>query len=265
MSFSNPILPTGGTSAQSVYSVATTPLHLPGTRAMLQDGRVFEYVRSKSATAIGKGKLASYDPIVAAIDKLTGVATDLGSTTTVVSVTATLALNELAGGYLSVDLDPGQGEMYRILGNYGAGTAGAHTTGNLTLTLDRPLAGAALTTTSRLTIQPNATSVIISTAVTAQALPVEVAAGVTLVDVPAGSTTPQYFWAQKAGLANVLFSAAVGAIGRPVYQGADAGSFQVANLDVSAAADLVQFPSLGTIVTLLPITTQHHTVRLNIA
>ncbi len=259
MSYTNPVLTTGGTSAQSVYSVVTTPLHLPGTRACLSDGRVFEYVRSKHATAIGKGKLVSYDPIVAAIDKLTGVATDLGATSTVVSVTATLAANELAGGYLSVDLDPGQGEMYMIVGH------AAHTSGNLTLYLDRGIAGAAITTTSRLTIQPNSTAVKISAGVTAQALPVEVAAGVTLVNVGAGDTTPQYFWVQKQGLANVLFSAAVGAIGRPIYQGADAGSFQVANLDVSAGADLVQFPSLGTIVALLPITAEHHSVRLNIA
>jgi hypothetical protein len=251
----HPVLFGGGVIAnQSVYEAVTESRHLPGTRACFDDGRTFEYVRSDNATAIGHGKLATYDPIVAAVDKVdVQAAAAAGATQISVTVTVTLTANELAGGYISTD-DVGGGELYRITGH------AAHTSGTLTLAIDRPVV-TALTTSSDATIVFSACAVKISAAVVAAALPVEVAAGVPLVDIGAGDTTPQYFWAQKTGLASVLFGTAVGAVGQTIYHGENAGSFQVA---VATTAEAVRI-SLGTIAALLPVDGEYHPVYLNIA
>lgn len=259
MAITNPVLIGGIPSNQSVYEVVTTPRHTPGTIGFLPDGRKFEYVRMDQSTAIGKGKLATYDPVVAAIDKIAVQAnTAAGSTTLPVTVTVTLVANELVGGFISIDDDAGEAEMYGIVGH------AAHSSGTLTLLLDRPLA-VAVTTSTTATIQFNACSVKISAAVTAQATAVEVAAGVPLVDVPAGNTTPNYFWVQKEGLANVLFGTVVGAVGQAVYQGEDAGSFQAMTMDHADTTDRDEKMALGVIVALLPVDTEYHTVRLFIA
>lgn len=257
MSYTNPILLTGGSSAQSVYSVATTPLHPLGTRGTLGDAREFEYVRSQHATAIGKGKLVTYDPVAAAVDKLTvAAAAAIGDKSVSVTVAST-SDNQYAGAYLSIDDDAGEAELYRIVSH------ALHATTTV-FNLDRGLV-VALTTNTTVTIVMDAAAVKISAAVTAQAQPIEVAAGVTLVDVPAGDTTNQYFWVQKKGLANVLFGTAVGAVGQPCYHGEDAGSFQVVTMDHADTTDRTEIVNLGTIVALLPVDTEYHVVRLNIA
>lgn len=255
----NPILVNGGPSNQSVYEVVNTPRHVVGTRAFLGDGREFEYVRSESATAIGKGKLACYTPMVSADDtNAVAAAASVGATSFGITITKTLSANELAGDFVSIDYlssGPvvGDPEMYKIIGH------AAHTSGTLTLYIDRPLV-TALATTARASLVIQSSSVKISAAVTAAAQPVEVAAGVPLVNIPASDTTNSYFWVQKRGPANVLFGTAVGAIGQPVYHGEDAGSFQ-ASVQTTAEAGRVH---LGTIIALLPVDTQYHTVRLNI-
>ncbi len=256
MSFSNPaLLGSGVISNQSVYEVVTTPRHRVGTRAVLDDGREFEYVRMDQSTAIGKGKLATYEPVAAATDKITlTTAAAAGATSIVVPLTLTLVANELAGGFLSIDDDAGEAELYPIAGH------AAHTSGDITFLLDRPIA-VACTTSTTVSVIYNSCSVKLSAGVVAAAQPVEVAAGVPLVDISAGNTTPNYFWVQKKGLANVLFGTAVGAVGQPVYHGEDVGSFQ-ASVQTTAEAGRVH---LGTIAALLPVDGEYHTVRLNIA
>ena len=254
---STPILVGGGPSNQSVYDVSTTQMHPVGTRGTLPDGREFEYVRSQHATAIGKGKLVTYDPIAAAIDKLAvAAAAAIGATQVSVTV-ATTSDNQYADAYLSIDDDAGEAELYRITSH------DLHATTTV-FNLDRPLV-VALTTSTTVTIVENAGAVKISAAVVAQAQPVEVAAGVTLVNVGAGDTTNQYFWVQKKGLANVLFGTAVGAVGQPCYHGEDAGSFQVVTMDHADTTDRTEIVNLGTIAALLPVDTEYHVVRLNIA
>lgn len=257
MSFTNPILLNGGPSSQSVYEAVTTARHPVGTRGTLDDGREFEYVRSQHATAIGKGKLVTYDPVAAAVDKLAvAAAAAIGATT--VSVTlATTSDNQYAGSYLSIDDDAGEAELYRIISH----PLNATTT---VFTIDRPIV-VALTTSTTVTIVQMGNAVKISAAVVAQAQPVEVAAGVTLVSVGAGDTTNQYFWVQKKGIANVLFGTAVGAVGQPCYHGEDAGSFQVVTMDHADTTDRTEIVNLGTIVALLPVDTEYHVVNLNIA
>jgi len=259
MGSANPILFGGGPSNQSVYEVVTTARHLPGTRGQLSDGRSFEYVRSDNATAIGKGKLACYDPIVAAVDKIAiQAAADIGATSVAVTVTLTVTAGELNGSYLSIDDDAGEAELYGIIGH------DDHTSGTLTLNIDREVV-VAMTTNTTATIVFSANAVKISAAVVAQANPVEVAAGVPLVSIGAGDTTPQFFWVQKKGIANVLFGAVVGAVGRSVYHGETAGSFQSSTMDHADTTDRDEKVSLGTIATLLPVVAEYHPIYLDIA
>lgn len=258
-SFTTPVLFGGGPALQSIYDVSTTALHTPGARAFMFDGRQFEYVRSDNSTAIGRNKLATYDPVVAAWDKITlTTAQAVGSTQIIVPLGATtLVANELVGGWISID--NGTGEMYRIVGH--AASSGS---ADCTFVIDRPIV-TALTTSSVVTFNFGPCAVKISAAVTYQATPVEVAAGVPLVDVPAGNTTAQYFWVQKTGRAAVLFGTQVGAVGKTIYHGEDAGSFQVRDIDEADTTDSDEKPCLGTILALLPIDTEYHQVMLDIA
>ena len=254
MSTTNPVLIGGGVASnQSVYEVFTEARHRPGTRGTLGDGRQFEYVRHDGAAAIGKGKLAVYEPMAAGSDQLAPDAAGIGDTTIVVSVTLTLTANELVGGFVTIDSTPGEAEMYGITGHI------AHTAGDLTLSIERPIV-VALTTGSDLSIVHGPASVHISTGVAAEGLATEVAAGVPLVTVPIGSTTPQYSWIQKTGFANVLFGTAVGSVGDVLGYGKDSGSFQVS----VEAESVAQTPELGIIVALLPVNAEYAAVRLSI-
>lgn len=254
-SYTTPILMGGGPALQSIYDVSTTALHTPGTRARMNDGREFEYVRSDNSTAIGRNKLATYDPMVAAWDKITlTTAQPVGSTQIIVPLGATTLLaNELNGGWISID--NGTGELYRIIGH--AASSGS---ADCTFVIDRPIV-TALTTSSVVSFNFGPCAVKISAGVTANAEAVEVAAGVPLVDIPAGNTTPQYFWVQKTGRAAVLFGTAVGGIGLAVYHGEDAGSFQVSVDTTAQNAQVV----LGTTMALLPVDGEYHQVMLSIA
>jgi hypothetical protein len=256
MSTTVPVLIGGGPALQSVYETSTTAKHELGTRGRLPDGREFEYVRSQHATAIGKGKLATYDPVAAAVDKLdVAAAAAIGDTSVSVTV-ATTSDNQYAGAYLSVEEGPGEAETYRITRHL------LHATTTV-FYIDRPLV-VALTTATNVTIVKGPGAVKISAAVATLANPVEVAAGVPLVSVGAGDTTNQYFWVQKTGLATVLFGTLVGAVGDSVYAGEDAGSFQNAVLEIDTTVDIKAKVSLGTVFALLPIDTEYHTVMLNI-
>lgn len=255
MSNTNPVLIGGGVASnQSVYEVVTEPRHRPGTRGTLGDGRQFEYVRHDGAAAIGKGKLAVYEPMAAGSDQLTAAAAAIGDTEITVTATIALTANELVGGFVTVDADDGLGEMYGIVGH------AAHASGALTLQIERPVV-VALTTSSDCSLVFGPASVHISTGVAAEALATEVAAGVPLVDVPIGSTTAQYSWVQKTGFAQVLFGTAVGSSGDVLGFGENAGSFAVS----VEAESIAQIQELGSIYALLPVDTEYAAVRLKIA
>ncbi len=259
MSFTNPVLVgevgSSRVSPQSVYAVATTAAHARGTRGMLSGGRWFEYVRHDLATAIPKGNLACYDPVVAAVDKIAIQATAaVGTTSIPVTVTITIDANELAGSYIGIEKANGLGETYRIISH------ASHTSGTLTLEVNRGVV-VELTTSSRATIYFMANAVKKSAAVAAEAVAIEVAAGVPLVTIPDGSSTVQYSWVQKTGFAIVLFCGAVGAVGQVIGYGDDVGSFGVSVENESIA----QLPQLGVICSLLPIDVEYHGVMLSIA
>lgn len=254
----NPVLIAGGApSNQSVYEVLESARHMPGTQGVLSDGRLFEYVRLDQSTGITKGNLATYEPVAGGHDQATMVAAAIGDTEISFSMTITLVANELWGAYIAMESGAGLAEMYRVVSHP------AHTSGAIVVQIERPVV-VAITTSTDATLIHGSTSVKVSATVATLANPVEAAAGVPLVTVPAGDTTNQYFWVQKTGLCNVLFGTVVAAVGQSVYQGENAGSFQSAVIEVDTNTDRPAHVSLGTIVSLLPVDTEYHVVRLTI-
>lgn len=102
MSYEYPLLTaTGVGSSQSVYESSATEEHVPGTRAMLEDGRVYYY--GESGASITQGRLAGQQATQAGLSGLATETNALGagrSVVTGVTLGATITANQLAGGYL---------------------------------------------------------------------------------------------------------------------------------------------------------------------
>ena len=201
MSFTNPILTTGTASNQPSWEVVDEARHDPGTRATTQDGRSFYYACSRSASLIPAGNLLSNAPVDVDFDDLAIGTLTVGATSAAITSGSgsakTYAANELVGGFMQTNSGTtGQGRQYRITANPAVASATATT---IEFEAIREEDFNANTT---VTIVPNPySSVTISAAVTSLCI------GVTSVDVPVGSTDPQYFWAQTWGVGCVLSGA----------------------------------------------------------
>ena len=130
-----------------VLSNSTTQLMPLGAYAETPDGRGFRYFKN-GGTATIAGQVYQSAPLDATNDQPTGglgvnAAVAIGGTSIVTSTSTTWAVNQFAGGYLSVNVTPGQGYLYRIKSN--TATAAA-TLG--TVVLEDPLI-IALTTASK--------------------------------------------------------------------------------------------------------------------
>jgi len=250
----------GVASNQSIYETTDTARHTPGTIAALGDGRTFEYVRYQTAESVTVGDLLVYTPHPATLEDLAAPTSHgVGETSIDVTVTATLVANELGGGVLNVENNDGEGQLYGIVGH------AAHTSGTLSLQVDRPVATAITAASTTFSIQRGPTSVELAAAVAVSGDPVEVAAGVSLVALSSASAaSPVYLWIQKTGLCSVTIAAGVPSIGEPITAGTPAGTFQLAFLDADAA-DTNALPILGYCMENSPNAADHSTVRLCIA
>lgn len=206
-SMERPALMTGGSSQQPIRQVFEDPQHPVGTRAVFEDGRVFYYACNRQA-ALSRYKLAQ--ALSGAVTISTRINSDaaagIGDTQLTVTMTSpsTIAANYFEGGFMAVmDTNTAGNEayFYRISGN------DATATDSLTIQLDDPLE-AVLTTNAAddLDISPNPYQGV----AVAEASFDRRIVGVPNVDVPAGSTTPQYFWMQSWGPCCVLTDGAVG-------------------------------------------------------
>lgn len=133
-------------AAQALLVESSTIQQTLGTYMETADGRGFRYAKV-GAVATVAGKVYQ-GPALDATNMqpsggLTPAAAAIGDTSVTISTSTTLAVNLLAGGYMSVVVTPGQGYTYRIKGN--TATAGA---AGLVVTLEDPLQ-VALTTSSR--------------------------------------------------------------------------------------------------------------------
>lgn len=178
------------------YLVSSADQKMPlGTYMETADGRGFRYFKN-GAVATVAGKVYQSSALDATNLQPSGglgvAAAAIGDTTITVSTSTTVAVNALAGGYLSVCITPGQGYLYRIKSN--TVTAGA---AGLVITLEDPLL-VALTTSSKVIVTPHP----YSGAVIEPGTPTGVILGVAHVIVPAS----YYGWIQTKGVASVLFT-----------------------------------------------------------
>jgi hypothetical protein len=256
MSYTNPILLTGGSSAQSIYSTVETPLHPVGSWARLPDGREYVYVTNRSS-AIATGKLVKYNEVDTAYD-LCVVPTQAGNSSLAIGSTqidvtlagsSTIAANQFAGEFLNIDDDTGEGTLYKIFGNtaVAAGTA-------ITLNIE-PLR-VAITTSTTVTLVNCFQDVRLADNNATQKI-----AGVTQFAVGAGSTTPVYFWLQRKGLCSVLMNGTP-AVGAPLGISLTTGGAVDAAVEVDTAGAYKQI--VGTMVSLAGVSTEHHVAWINV-
>lgn len=210
-----PVLQNGMGSPQGIWEAGSDQHHAIGTRASLNDGRVFYYARNSGA-AIVAGNLLSSEAVSAQNEDIATNTAAIGDTSvTVTSGSATYGANDFAGGYLVVIDDTGEGITYKIAGH----PAIAATT-SVAITLVDPIYVAfGANTTACLVKNPWMDLVI---APTGQS---HMSAGVSQVAVDAGTATKQYFWCQTWGVSAAWQDEASG-IGVLLTSGATAGQVE---------------------------------------
>lgn len=182
-------------AAQGIWDENITSQHNAGAYCETADGRGFRYSKMGAVASVA-GKVYQGTALDATNLQPSGglgvAAQAIGDTSVTISTSITLTANQLAGGYLSVDVTPGQGYLYRIDGN----TAVTSATGAV-ITLRDPLQ-VALTTSSKviMAMHPYVGLVIEPGTPTAA-----------IAGVAHRVTTAAYFgWVQTRGAASVLFT-----------------------------------------------------------
>lgn len=234
MSFSNPILTAGVVSNQAYWQVVTDARHDVGTRGQTSDGRSFYYACNRS-TAIPSGNLLSNAPVDVDFDDLAIATLGVGVTSAAITSGSgsakTYVANELVGGFMQTNSGTtGQGRQYRITQHPAIASATA------TTIQFEPIREEAFNADTTVTLVPNPYS-----AVTISASITSLCVGATTADIPLGSSTPQYFWAQTWGVGCVLSGAAGDILGHQLQLHTTDGS-SIGFVD--AAADVAQ--TLGT-------------------
>lgn len=182
-------------SGQDLLTNSSTQTMPIGSYMETADGRGFRYAKN-GAVATVAGKVYQSSALDATNLQPSGglgvSAAAIGDTSVTITTSITLTANQLAGGYLSVDVTPGQGYLYRIAGNTAvSGAAGA------IIYLEDPLI-IALTASSKVIVAKHPYDGVVIEPGT----PTGVIAG-----VPNGVfTAAYYFWIQTHGTASVLFT-----------------------------------------------------------
>lgn len=201
-------------AAQGIFEESLNALHNIGAYVETADGRGFRYSKV-GATATVAGKVYQGPALDATNLQPSGglgvAAAAIGDTTITISTSITLTANQLANGYLSVNVTPGQGYLYKIAGN----TAVSGATGAV-ITLADPLQ-IALTTSSKVIVANNTYNGV----VVEPGTPTAAIAGV----APRVTTAAYHGWIQTRGACSVLFTG-TGVAGKAVgsLSGGTAGS-----------------------------------------
>lgn len=181
---------------QGIWEESSTAQMSLGAYVETADGRGFRYSKMGAVASVA-GKVYQGTPLDATNLQPSGglgvsAAAAIGDTSVTISTSITLTANQLSGGYLSVNVTPGQGYLYRIAGNTAVTSAAG-----AVITLADPLQ-VALTTSSKVIVAPHPYSGLVIEPGTPTAAIAGVAHRV---------TTALYFgWIQTRGAASVLFT-----------------------------------------------------------
>ena len=182
-------------AGQDVYVDSTTQLMPLGTYMETNDGRGFRYMKVGAVATVPGMAYQSSALDATNLQPSGGLAVAAAAVgTNVVTITAsiTLTANQLAGGYMSIDVTPGQGQLYKIKSNTAVSSAA-----NCVVTLEDNIR-VALTTASRCILTPNPYNGIVVDPGTATGCCV----GVAHTIIAAGD----YGWIQTKGVASCLFT-----------------------------------------------------------
>lgn len=193
--------------------VETIQRYALGTAGYDEEGRVWRYCKQTSSAAIVAGELQVGVEIVAnhqnlatnAAALVTG-ALEIPSGTITLGATA-LTANQYAEGTIMVVDGGGEGSYYKIR-SHDAGTSGGT---DFTVKLFSPIRGDAEDANTEVSFFKN----LYDSPQQSNTDQADVAVGVANVDVGAGDTTPQYFWAQTQGLC-ACFVVGTPAVGSPM-------------------------------------------------
>lgn len=201
-------------AAQGIWEEKVTAQHQLGAYIESGDGRGFRYALI-GAVATVAGKVYQGTALDATNMQPSGglavAAAAAGTKAVTITSSITLTANQLAGGYMSIDVTPGQGYLYRILGNTAVSGAA-----NCVITL-RDVIQVALTTASKAIVAMHPYAGLVVEPGTPTAAIAGVAHRVT--------TAAYYGWIQTRGAASVLFTG-TGVAGKAVgsLSGGTAGS-----------------------------------------
>jgi len=191
-------------SGQDILTNSSTQNMPLGAYVETADGRGFRYAKV-GAVATVAGKVYQGAALDATNMQPSGgfavSAAAIGDTSVTLTASTTLTANQLAGGYMSVDVTPGQGYTYRIKGNTAVSAAAG-----AVIYLEDPIQ-IALTTSSRVIFVYHPYSGIVIEPGTPTA---------NIAGVPNSIITAAYFgWVQTRGACAVLFTG-TGAAGKAV-------------------------------------------------
>ena len=188
-----------------LWSDSSTQLMPLGAYAETPDGRGFRYCKV-GATDTVAGKVYQSKALDATNDQPSGglgvnAAVAIGGTEITTSTSTTWTVNEHAGGYVSINVTPGEGYLYRIKSN----TATSAATGGV-IVLEDPVKVALTTSSKFIIVQHPYNGVVIE-----PGTPTGKIVGVAPYVITAGN----YGWLQTKGSASVLFTG-TGAAGKVV-------------------------------------------------
>lgn len=195
---SNPILSGGVASPQSIYEVyapggtsVKAGHHRIGTRAYLEDGRVFYYCAHTLSTTFSIATLLGAPAAVANHQNRTVTATAAAASATIAIGATAMTEGDYSDGILLIDSSTlGINQARKVKSN---GTSAGSTTETIQL-YDAWNVTATGTVTGSLFKNPYRDLVTFPGNSQANVL-----IGVSNVAIPAGNTTTQYFWAQTQG------------------------------------------------------------------
>lgn len=211
---------------QGIYQESEFQNSPLGSELVLNDGRKFRYCLN-GAAALLAGKVAASPAWVTTETGLTVNTASKGDTSLSITVGSTIAAsaNLYAGGFVIVEDDTGEGQMLKIKSHPALASAA------IVFKLWDPVRVAFSddTTVGLVKDRFNGTIVCPDTSDTEAETPV----GVPLIPV----TIAYYFWAQFAGLCNVLNDGSM-AIGEPLMRGSEDGALAVGDSTMKEIATM---------------------------
>jgi len=194
-----------GIAPEDVFAYSSTQATDLGAFASTGDGRYFRYHLNGAVTEV-PGKVyqgpAQDNTNQTPSGGLAVAAAAIGATQVTLTGSLTLAANLLAGGYMTVNVTPGQGYTYKVKGNTAVSSAA-----NCVVTLEDPIV-VALTTSSKVIFNLSPFNGVVVAPATLTAAPV----GVSIAPI----TNAYYGWIQTHGPVGALLTGTLGSAGLAV-------------------------------------------------